>query len=73
MRGAIPTPNGASLSYKRHRDNFTFTLWVPKAFTPEVTPPAREADHLSPSSAEGKNAWSFTSTPPVFLHAVVLR
>jgi len=23
-----------------------------------------EADHLSPSSAEVKNAWSYTCTPP---------
>jgi hypothetical protein len=34
--------------------------------------PGREADHSPPSSAEVKNAWSYTSTPPVRLHGVVL-
>jgi hypothetical protein len=29
-----------------------------------VKRPCREADHLPPSSAEVKNAWSYTSTPP---------
>jgi len=32
----------------------------------------READHLPPSSAEVKSAWSYTSTPPTRLHGVVL-
>jgi hypothetical protein len=32
----------------------------------------READHSPPSSAEVKNAWSYTSTPPIRLHGVVL-
>jgi hypothetical protein len=26
----------------------------------------------SPSSAEVKNAWSYTSTPPIHLHSMVL-
>jgi hypothetical protein len=34
--------------------------------------PGREADHSPPSSAEVKNVWSYTSTPPVRLHGVVL-
>jgi hypothetical protein len=32
----------------------------------------READHSSPFSAEIKNAWSYTSIPPVSLRDVVL-
>jgi hypothetical protein len=32
----------------------------------------READPSPPSSAEVKNAWSYTSTPPIRLHDVVL-
>jgi hypothetical protein len=32
----------------------------------------READHSPPSSAEVKNAWIYTSTPPIRLHGVVL-
>jgi len=31
-----------------------------------------EADHSPPSSAEVKNAWSYTSTQPICLHGVVL-
>jgi hypothetical protein len=31
-----------------------------------------EANHSSPPNAEAKNAWSFTSTPPICLHGVVL-
>jgi len=34
--------------------------------------PGRIADHSHPSSAEVKNAWSFTSTHPIRLHDVVL-
>jgi hypothetical protein len=37
--------------------------WVPGTLTPAVKRPGREADHLPPSSAEVKNAWSSTSTP----------
>jgi hypothetical protein len=40
---------------------------------PGVVWPGNEADHLPPSSAEVKNAWSFTSTPPLRLHGVVLN
>jgi len=29
-----------------------------------------EADHSSPSSAEVKDAWSYTSTPPIIFHGV---
>jgi hypothetical protein len=32
----------------------------------------RKADHSLPSSAEVKNVWSYTSTPPIRLHGVVL-
>jgi hypothetical protein len=37
-----------------------------------VKRPVHEADHSPPSSAEVKNAWSYTSTPPIRLHSVVL-
>jgi hypothetical protein len=37
-----------------------------------VKRPGREADHSPPSSAEVKNAWNYTSTPPIRLHGVVL-
>jgi hypothetical protein len=32
----------------------------------------RETDNSPPCSAEVKNAWSYTSTPPLRLHGVVL-
>jgi hypothetical protein len=35
---------------------------VPGAFSLGVKPPGREADNSPPSSAEVKNAWSYTST-----------
>jgi hypothetical protein len=39
---------------------------------PGVEWPGHEADHSPPSSAKVKNAWSYTSTPPIRLHGVVL-
>jgi hypothetical protein len=42
------------------------------AISPRVKRPGREADHSPPSSAEVKNAWSYTSTPPLRLLGVVL-
>jgi hypothetical protein len=38
--------------------------WVPRALSLWVKCPGREADQSPPSSAEVKNAWSYTSTPP---------
>jgi hypothetical protein len=32
----------------------------------------REANHSPPSNDEVKNEWSYTSTPPISLHRVVL-
>jgi hypothetical protein len=46
--------------------------WVPEALSLGVKRPGREADHSPPSSAKVKNAWSYTSTPPIRLHGVVL-
>jgi hypothetical protein len=47
--------------------------WVPGALSLGVKRPGREADHSPPSSAEVKNAWNYTSTPPVRLHDVVVK
>jgi hypothetical protein len=47
--------------------------WVPEALSPQVKRPGREVDHSPPSSAEVKNAWGYTSTPPIFLYGVVLN
>jgi hypothetical protein len=47
--------------------------WMPGALSLGVKRPGREADHSAPSSAEVKNTWSYTSTPPVRLHGVVFN
>jgi hypothetical protein len=39
---------------------------------PGVERPGREADHSPLPSTEVKNAWSYTSTPSILLHGVVL-
>jgi hypothetical protein len=46
--------------------------WVPGALSLGIKQPERQADHLPPSTAEVKNAWSYTSIPPIRLHGVVL-
>jgi hypothetical protein len=38
--------------------------WVPGALSAGVKWPGREADHSPPKSAEVKNTWIYTSTPP---------
>jgi hypothetical protein len=40
--------------------------------SPAVQWPGREADQSSPTSAEVKKMWIYTSTPPIRLHDVVL-
>jgi len=46
--------------------------WAPGALPLEVKPPERKGDHSPPSIAEVKNVWSYTRTPPISLHGVVL-
>jgi hypothetical protein len=46
--------------------------WVAVVLSLGVKRPGGEADHSPPSSVEVKNVWSYTSTPPVRLHGVVL-
>jgi len=41
--------------------------------SPGVRWPGREADHSPPFIAEVKNAYSYTSTPPIRFHSVVLN
>jgi hypothetical protein len=45
---------------------------VPGAISLGIKRPGLEADHSSPSSTEVNNAWSYTSTPPIRLHGVVV-
>jgi hypothetical protein len=88
MRGAIPPLTIGVLDFDSRRvlGIFLFTTssrtdmgptqppnqWVPAVLSLGIKWPGREADHSPPSSAEVKNAWSYTSTLPVCLHGVVL-
>jgi hypothetical protein len=45
----------------------------PIQWVPGVKRPGLEADQSHPSSAEVQNAWSYTSTPAVRLHGMVLN
>jgi hypothetical protein len=45
--------------------------WVLGTLSLGAKRPGREADPSPPSSAEVKNAWSYTSSPPIHLHSVV--
>jgi hypothetical protein len=45
------------------------SIQVPAALSPGVKRPGREADHSSPTSAEGKKMWVYTSTPSYALMA----
>jgi hypothetical protein len=53
--------------------NQTPIQWLPVAISSGVKRPGREADHSHLSSAEAKNAWSYTSSPLIGLHGVVLN
>jgi hypothetical protein len=46
--------------------------WVSRTLTPGVKRPEHEVDHWSPSSAKGKNDWSYTSALPISSHGVIL-
>jgi hypothetical protein len=48
--------------------------WVPGALSLHVKRPGREADYSPPSSAEVKNAWSYTSIPHyVFMSSCLVK
>jgi len=46
--------------------------WVPGALSLGVKRLGHEADQPPPSSAEVKNAWRYTSIPPIRPHGMVL-
>jgi len=46
--------------------------WVPGVLSLGVKQLERESDHSPPFSAEVKNAWSYTSTPPLRHQGMVL-
>jgi hypothetical protein len=49
--------------------------WAPVVPSPgtKEPPPGREAHQSPPSTAEVKNAWSYTPTTPIRLHGVVSK
>jgi len=49
------------------------TQWVPGYLFLGIKQLGHEADHSPPSSVKVKNAWSFTSTPPICLNCLVLN
>jgi hypothetical protein len=50
----------------------TYIQGVPAALSLGIKWPEHEADHSRPSSTKFKNAWSYTSTPTIRLHGLVL-
>jgi len=44
--------------------SFKYVTWAARALSLGIKRQQHEADHSSPSSAEVKNAWSYTSTAP---------
>ena len=48
----------------------TFLLNGSRGSFPGLKRTGRDVDNSSPSSAEVKNEWSYTSTPPLYLHGL---
>jgi hypothetical protein len=74
----VRVPVGAGNFSPHHRvqigsgAHLAFYLGVKGAVSVGIKLPGREADHSPPSSAEVRNAWIYTFTPPVHLHCMVL-
>jgi hypothetical protein len=51
----------------------SYPVSTKEALSPGVKRPGREADHSPKPCAKVKNAWSFTSTPPLHLRGVVVN
>jgi hypothetical protein len=49
------------------------SMQPPIQWVPGTKQPVLETDHSTPSSAEVKNTWSYTSSLPICLHGVVLN
>jgi hypothetical protein len=72
-RGAgLRVPVGSRILSSPHRPDRLWgspTQGVPGTISPEVKLPGREADHSLPASAEVKQMWTYTSTPPYTIMA----
>jgi len=58
--------------YCFHTGSEAHSAWVPESLSVGLKLSGREADHSPPYSGEVKNAWSYTSAPPMHLNGVVL-
>jgi hypothetical protein len=63
-RGSIPDRGNEIFSLLHGVQTGSETIQAPVQWVLEVEQPRRETDHSPPSSAENKNAWSYSSTPP---------
>jgi hypothetical protein len=76
LRSGVRVPEGAGNFSLHHRVQtgsgahpVSYPMGTtPGAFSLEVKRLGREADHPPPSTSEVKNAWNYTSAPPVRLH-----
>ena len=68
--GSNPARGKRSLSYPKVSGLSLWPTLPPVQFVPGVRWPGREVNHSPRSSAEGKNEWSWTSTP---LYAFITR
>jgi hypothetical protein len=69
-------PAGAGDFSLRHRVQIRSQppiQWLPGALSLGVKRPGRETSHHLRLVPRSKNAWSYTSTPPILLHGVVLN
>jgi hypothetical protein len=51
----------------------TLNQWVLEVLSPVIKRPRLKADHSYLFSAEVKNAWSYTSSPPIRLLGVMIK
>jgi flagellar basal body-associated protein FliL len=76
-RSGFQIPGGAGTFSLHHRvqkgseAHPAYSMGTGGSF-PGARAAGRETDHSPPSSAEVKNAWSYTITPPICLHGVAL-
>jgi hypothetical protein len=72
-RSGFDSRHGLGIFSLRYRAKAILGLTQPPIeWIPGIKRPGRQTDHSLPSRADVKNAWRYTSTPPIRLHCVVL-
>jgi hypothetical protein len=69
----LRVPVGSRIFSSPQRPTQPPMQWVPGALPPVVKRPERQADNSPPTSAEVKETWINTSSPPTRLHGVMLN